>query len=58
VGWPRLWGKGNFATIWPAAIHQAASVATNGLLVTDLWMWLRRRHRKRSRAMAGKTAIA
>jgi hypothetical protein len=56
--WPRLLHEGNFAAVWPAAINLATSVAMNGLLVTGLWMWLRRQRRKRPHAVAEKTALA
>jgi uncharacterized iron-regulated membrane protein len=56
--WPRLLHEGNFAAVWPALINLATAIAMNGLLVTGLWIWLRRRRRKGARAMAGKTVPA
>jgi len=48
--WPRLWHEGNFAGGWSAALNALLSMAMIGLLVTGLWLWLRRRSlRKRAR---------
>jgi uncharacterized iron-regulated membrane protein len=47
--WPRLWHEGNFAGAWSALMNLAISVAMIGLLVTGLWMWLRRQLRRRAR---------
>jgi uncharacterized iron-regulated membrane protein len=46
--WPRLWHEGNFAGVWSALINVATSFATIGLLVTGMWMWLRRQFRRRA----------
>jgi uncharacterized iron-regulated membrane protein len=45
--WPRLWHEGNFAGAWSAAMNVVISVALLGLLVTGIWMWLRRQLRRR-----------
>jgi uncharacterized iron-regulated membrane protein len=55
--WPRLWHEGNFAGIWSALMNVVTSVTMIGLLVTGLWIWLRRRIRMRSRRLA-KVALA
>lgn len=47
--WPRLWHEGNFAGAWSAAMNVIISVAMSGLLVTGLWIWLRRQVRRRTR---------
>lgn len=46
--WPRLWHEGNFAGSWSALMNAVTSAAAIGLLATGLWMWLRRRLRKRA----------
>ncbi|HEY8333637.1 MAG TPA: PepSY-associated TM helix domain-containing protein [Tardiphaga sp.] len=48
--WPRLWHEGNFAGAWSAAMNLIISIAMSGLLVTGLWIWLRRRMKRRSRS--------
>lgn len=50
--WPRLWHEGNFAGVWSAMMNVVTSIAMVGLLVTGVWIWLRRRARRRSRATA------
>jgi uncharacterized iron-regulated membrane protein len=47
--WPRLWHEGNFAGVWPALMNIVTSLAMIGLLVTGLWIWLRRQSRRRTR---------
>jgi uncharacterized iron-regulated membrane protein len=47
--WPRLWHEGNFAGSWSALMNVVLSFAMVGLLVTGLWIWLRRKLRKRTR---------
>jgi uncharacterized iron-regulated membrane protein len=47
--WPRLWHEGNFAGAWSALMNVVISVAMAGLLVTGLWIWLRRQVRRRVR---------
>ncbi len=49
--WPRLWHEGNFAGAWSALMNLVASFAMIGLLVTGLWLWLRRQLRRRTRRM-------
>ena len=49
--WPRLWHEGNFAGAWSALMNLVASFVMIGLLVTGLWIWLRRQLRRRSRRM-------
>lgn len=45
--WPRLWHEGNFAGAWSAAMNVVLSAAMSGLLVSGLWLWLRRRELRR-----------
>ncbi|MBX9825169.1 MAG: PepSY domain-containing protein [Xanthobacteraceae bacterium] len=47
--WPRLWHEGNFAGVWSALMNVVISFATLGLLVTGVWIWLRRQIRRRTR---------
>jgi uncharacterized iron-regulated membrane protein len=47
--WPRLWHEGNFAGAWSAAMNIVISIAMSGLLLTGLWIWLRRAFRRRAR---------
>jgi uncharacterized iron-regulated membrane protein len=47
--WPRLWHEGNFAGVWSALMNVALSFAMIGLLVTGVWMWLRRQFRRHAR---------
>ncbi len=47
--WPRLWHEGNFAGIWSALMNVVISFAMMGLLVTGMWIWLRRQLRRRVR---------
>lgn len=56
--WPRLWHEGNFAGIWSALMNVVISFAMMGLLVTGLWIWLRRQFRRRSRRRAPQSAPA
>lgn len=49
--WPRLWHEGNFAGAWSAAMNVVISLAMMGLLVTGLWIWLRRQLRRRTRRL-------
>lgn len=54
--WPRLWHEGNFAGIWSAAMNVIISFAMTGLLVTGIWIWIRRRMwmaRRRAEKRAG-----
>ena len=46
--WPRLWHEGNFAGVWSSLMNVVISVAMIGLLVTGVWIWLRRKLRKRT----------
>jgi uncharacterized iron-regulated membrane protein len=45
--WPRLWHEGNFAGAWSAAMNVIVSIALLGLLATGVWVWTRRRLRRR-----------
>jgi hypothetical protein len=45
--WPRLWHEGNFAGAWSAAMNVVISIAMVGLLGTGLFIWLRRKLRRR-----------
>jgi hypothetical protein len=47
--WPRLLHEGNFAGSWSALINIVTSLSMIGLLVTGLWIWLRRRLKRRAR---------
>lgn len=47
--WPRLWHEGNFAGVWSVLMNIVTSIAMVGLLVTGVWIWLRRQARRRSR---------
>lgn len=47
--WPRLWHEGNFAGAWSSAMNLVISLAMTGLLVTGVWIWLRRQFRRRTR---------
>jgi uncharacterized iron-regulated membrane protein len=49
--WPRLWHEGNFAGVWSALMNLVISFAMIGLLVTGVWIWLRRQLRRRARRM-------
>jgi uncharacterized iron-regulated membrane protein len=49
--WPRLWHEGNFAGVWSALMNGVISIAMLGLLVTGVWIWLRRQFRRRARRM-------
>lgn len=54
--WPRLWHEGNFAGGWSSLMNVVVSVAMIGLLVTGLWIWLRRQINRRARRRARVTA--
>ncbi len=54
--WPRLWHEGNFAGVWSALMNVATSFAAIGLLVTGMWIWLRRQSRRRTRRVPQKAA--
>jgi uncharacterized iron-regulated membrane protein len=55
--WPRLWHEGNFAGVWSALMNVVISIAMLGLLVTGVWIWLRRQARRRvRRVQAGAPA--
>jgi uncharacterized iron-regulated membrane protein len=55
--WPRLWHEGNFAGAWSALMNVVISFAMIGLLVTGVWIWLRRQvRRRRRRVQAGVPA--
>lgn len=45
--WPRLWHEGNFAGVWSALMNVLISLAMAGLLLTGVWIWLRRQFRRR-----------
>jgi uncharacterized iron-regulated membrane protein len=47
--WPRLWHEGNFAGVWSSLMNVIVSFAMMGLLVTGMWIWLRRQSRRRVR---------
>jgi uncharacterized iron-regulated membrane protein len=49
--WPRLWHEGNFAGAWSALMNLVISFAMVGLLLTGLWIWLRRQLRRRARRL-------
>ena len=52
--WPRLWHEGNFAGGWSALMNVVTSLAMIGLLVTGVWIWLRRTLRRRTRRAPNK----
>jgi hypothetical protein len=56
--WPRLWHEGNFAGVWSALMNVVISFAMMGLLVTGMWIWLRRQFRRRVRRRAPQAAAA
>lgn len=47
--WPRLWHEGNFAGGWSSLLNVVTSLAVGALLVTGLWIWLRRQMRRWTR---------
>jgi uncharacterized iron-regulated membrane protein len=49
--WSRLWHEGNFAGMWSALMNIVISLAMLGLLVTGVWIWLRRQLRRRARRL-------
>lgn len=56
--WPRLWHEGNFAGAWSAAMNIVISIAMIGLLVTGVWVWLRRQVRKKRSRRLREAAAA
>ena len=48
--WPRLLHEGNFASLWPALINLLISLALLLLISTGLWIWARRKLRRRALA--------
>jgi uncharacterized iron-regulated membrane protein len=54
--WPRLWHEGNFAGAWSALMNVVVSIAMVGLLVTGVWIWLRRQLARRARARQARAA--
>lgn len=55
--WPRLWHEGNFAGRWSALMNVVTSFAMIGLLVTGLWIWIRRQVNRRARRRARVAAF-
>lgn len=53
--WPRVWHEGVFAGAWSGLMNVVISLALMLLMVTGLWIWLRRRMRPR-RVRAAHTA--
>lgn len=49
ANWPRALHEGNFAGIWSGLMVLATSLALLGLLVTGLWIYIRRTLRKPNR---------
>lgn len=49
--WPRLWHEGNFAGVWSAMMNVVLSIVMVGLLVTGVWLWVRRQLVRRGRGM-------
>ena len=47
--WPRLWHEGNFAGAWSSLLNAIVSAAILTLLVTGVWIWVRRQVRRRAR---------
>jgi len=56
--WPRLWHEGNFAGVWSALMNVVISLAMVGLLVTGVWIWVRRQLRRRTRVRQPRPAEA
>jgi hypothetical protein len=56
--WPRLWHEGNFAGVWSALMNVVISLAMVGLLVTGVWIWVRRQLRRRTRVRQPRAAEA
>jgi uncharacterized iron-regulated membrane protein len=54
--WPRLWHEGNFAGRWSALMNLVLSVAMLTLLVTGVWIWARRRLRRRAPRVSARAA--
>jgi uncharacterized iron-regulated membrane protein len=55
--WPRLWHEGNFAGAFSAAMNLVISLALSLLLITGVWIWLRRTLKRRARR-AERAAVA
>jgi uncharacterized iron-regulated membrane protein len=56
--WPRLWHEGNFAGVWSSLMNVVISFAMVGLLITGVWIWLRRKLRRRARVRQPRAAEA
>ena len=56
--WPRLWHEGNFAGVWSALMNVVISLAMIGLLVTGVWIWLRRQFGRRAARAANRARTA
>lgn len=54
--WPRLWHEGNFAGAWSAAMNVVVSLAMMALLATGVWVWAKRRMRRRGRRLQAQPA--
>lgn len=52
ANWPRLIHEGNWAGAWSGWLNVALSVAILGLMGTGVWIWAKRRFRRRSRVRA------
>lgn len=50
--WPRFWHEGNFAGQWSALMNVVTSLAMIGLLLTGLWIWVRRQVNRRAHRRA------
>jgi uncharacterized iron-regulated membrane protein len=53
--WPRLLHEGNWSALISGALNVIVSVVLFGLLVTGVWLWARRKLRRRPQG--AKTAI-
>lgn len=49
TNWPRGLHEGNALGLWTVALVLVTSLALVGLMVTGLWLWLRRTFRRRNR---------
>lgn len=57
--WPRLIHEGNWGGVWSSALNVVTSIALLMLLATGLWIWARRKLRRRpDRALSGAAAPA
>ena len=56
--WPRAIHEGNFAGGWSALMNVVTSFALVGLLITGVWIWLRRTLRRRARRAEKAAALA